>query len=296
MKSKILKNLLPRIESKSESFAHKIIKNVFYNKILEYNPDIEEASIEKYFKTRRADLYFKFKSGKEVVVEIQNSPITSKEITARTKDYNARGIYVLWIFYGDGKCLGSPKRPRNLKDIKVSPAEMRLHQLYRGRAYYMNIKFEEEEFKTTKPYALHFSFSDKFSPNLYRKRFDSFFIRNASLTYIPNWNLLCTNYGNYKIARFYDRNVKSTLMDIIKGFARRHGVSWDKSFAKLKKTKKFFKLVYGLFGDEYGRIFIIDVLLLLIKKSKLILNEKYLKNYKERLIRKVKTKNSQYLS
>ena len=55
MKSKILNHLIPEIESKSESFAHKVIKNFLYRKILENDTNILEASLEKYFETRRAD-------------------------------------------------------------------------------------------------------------------------------------------------------------------------------------------------------------------------------------------------
>jgi len=294
MKSKFLNYLIPKIESKSESFAHKAIKYLFYNKILEHNPNVIEASLEKYFETRRADVYFKFYTGQEIVVEIQNSPITSREITVRTKDYNIRGIYVLWVFYGDGKCVGSPKSPHHLKNMKISPAEMRLHQLYRGRVYYVNIKYQEGKFKPTQPYALHFSFSDTFSPILFRKRFDSFFIRNVNYTYISNWNLLCTNYGNYKIARFYDRNVKSTLVELLRGFAMRNNIFRNNKFYKLKNTKRFFKLTCNMFEDEYGKNIIIDSLLRLINNKKYILNKKYLQKYKKKLSKKGKTKINKY--
>ena len=294
MKSKILNHLIPEIESKSESFAHKVIKNLFYSKILENDSNIIEASLEKYFETRRADVYFKFKSGEEVVVEIQNSPITSKEITARTKDYNNRGIYVLWVFYGDGKCLGSPKSPNHLKNMKISPAEMRLHQLYRGRVYYVNITYQHEEFKTTPPYALHFSFSDKFSPILFRKRFDSFFIRHVNFSSIYKWNLLCATYGNYKIARFYDRSVKNTLIESLRRFAMRNNVFRDKLYSKVRNTKKFLKLAFNIFGDEFGKTIIIEALLRLVNTKKYTLNEKYLNNYKKKLFHRAKAKLNKY--
>ena len=295
MKSNFLKYLIPKIESKSESFAHKAIKYWFYNKILENNPHVIEATLEKYFETRRADVYFKFKTGQEIVVEIQNSPITSREITTRTKDYNNRGIYVLWVFYGDGKCVGSSKSPHHLKNIKVSPAEIRLHQLYRGRAYYVNIQYQEEKFQPTHPYALHFSFSDTFSPILFRKRFDSFFIRNVNFTFIPNWNLLCTTHGNYKIARFYDRNAKTTLVELLRGFAMRNNIFCNNSFYKIKNTKKFFKLTCNMFEDEYGKNIIIDALLRLINNKKYILNKNWLQKYKKRIHKKVTTKINKYL-
>jgi competence CoiA-like predicted nuclease len=290
MKSKSLNYLIPKVESKSESFAHKAIKHWFYNKVLENNPQVIEASLEKYFETRRADIYFKFNTGQEIVVEIQNSPITSREITLRTKDYNNRGIYVLWVFYADGKCVGSPKSPHHFKNMKISPAEIRLHQLYRGRVYYVNIQYQEERFKPTKPYALHFSFSDTFSPILFRKRFDSFFIRNVNYSFIPNWNLLCANYGNYKVARFYDRNAKNTLVEKLRGFAMRNNIFCNNSFYKIKNTKKFFKLTCNVFEDEYGKNIIIDAFLRLIKNKNYVLNKKYLEKIKKKLAKKAKTK------
>jgi len=110
--------LIPKLETKSESFAHKVIKQLIYAQIPKHNSHIVESSLEKYFEERRADVYFKFKSGEEVVVEIQNSRISSREITQRTKDYNLRDIYVLWILYGQGNCVGSIKIPTHEKDKK----------------------------------------------------------------------------------------------------------------------------------------------------------------------------------
>ncbi|MCK4284767.1 MAG: hypothetical protein KAX18_01140 [Candidatus Lokiarchaeota archaeon] len=290
MKYKLLNSLIPKIESKSESFAHKVIKQLLYRKMLENNSNIIEASLEKYFKSRRADVYFKFKSGQEVVVEIQNSPITSKEITARTKDYNNRGIYVLWILYGDGRCVGSPKNPKHIKNLKISPAEIRLHQLYRGRVYYVNIKYEEERITATLPFGLHFTNSDTIAPILFRKRYESFFVRNVNFTYIPSWNVLCTTHNNYKICRFYDRNVSNTLIENLRSFAKRNNFLRNQLLNNSKSTKKVFKLISTLFHDEYGQIFIINTLKRLIKNKELILKEKFLNKYEKKLKRKAQTK------
>ena len=290
MKYKLLNYLIPKIESKSESFAHKVIKQLLYKKILENNSNISDASLEKYFESRRADVYFKLKSGQEVVIEIQNSPITSKEITARTKDYNNRGIYVLWILYGDGRCVGSPKNPKHVKNLKISPAEIRLHQLYRGRVYYVNIKYDKEKITATLPFGLHFTNSDNIAPILFRKRFESFFIRNVNYTYIPSWNLLCTSSNNYKIARFYDRNAKSTLVESLRSFIKRTNLSRNQKIKNSKGTKKIFKVICLLYQDEYGKFFIIKALRQLIRNKELILKEKFLINYEKRLKRKAQTK------
>ncbi|MHA2181512.1 MAG: competence protein CoiA family protein [Promethearchaeota archaeon] len=290
MKYKLLNYLIPKIESKSESFAHKVIKQLFYRKILENNSNISEASLEKYFESRRADVYFKFNSGQEVVVEIQNSPITSKEITARTKDYNNRGIYVLWILYGDGRCVGSPKNPKHAKDLKISPAEIRLHQLYRGRVYYVNINYKGEKITATLPFGLHFTNSDTIAPILFRKRFESFFVRNVNFTYAPNWNLLCTSYNNYKIARFYDQNAKSSLVESIRSFAKRTILLKNQTNNKSKRTKKIFKKISTFFQDDYGKFFIIIALRQLIRNKELILQEKFLNKYEKKLKRNAQTK------
>jgi hypothetical protein len=290
MKYKMLNSLIPKIESKSESFAHKVIKQLFYKKVLESNSNIIEASLEKYFGSRRADVYFKFASGEEVVIEIQNSPITSKEITARTKDYNSRGIYVLWVLYGGGRCVGSPKDPKNSKNLKISPAEMRLHQLYGGRVYYVSIKYKKDKITTTLPFSMHFSYSDTIAPTLFRKRFISFFYRNVNYTFIPNWNILCAEYNKYKIARFYDKSIQTTLTKTLKDFARRNNAYKNLSLDKRKKTRRFFKLILSVLKDEFGELFIIHALLRLVAKRELILNKKYLKQKEIRLKRKVKTK------
>ncbi|MFW9772703.1 MAG: competence protein CoiA family protein [Candidatus Thorarchaeota archaeon] len=282
--------LIPQIESKSESFAHKVIKQLFYKKILENNPNIIEASLEKYFGSRRADVYFKFNTGQEVVIEIQNSHISSREITIRTKDYNERGIYVLWVLYGDGRCIGSPKNPKNSKNLKISPAEMRLHQLYRGRVYYVNIIYQEERITATLPFALHFSNSDCIAPILFRKRFQSFFYRNVNFNYIPNWNILCTTYDKYRIARFYDQNVRSKLIEDLREFALRNSIYKNMTYHKSKNTKKFLKIITKVLDDEFGKLFIISALLRLTAKKELLLNKKILKKYQSKLKRKAKSK------
>ncbi len=290
MKYKLLNSLIPKIESKSESFAHKVIKQLLYKKILENNSNIVEASLEKYFKSRRADVYFKLKSGQEVAVEVQNSPITSREITTRTKDYNNRGIYVLWILYGDGRCVGSPKNPKHAKNVKISPAELRLHQLYRGRVYYVNIKYEGEKITATLPFGLHFTNSDKIAPILFRKRFESFFVRNVNFTYIPNWSLLCTTNNNYKIARFYDRNAKSTLVEDLSSILKRTNLLRNQTLNNSKSTKKIFKVISALFQDDYGKFFILIALRQLIRNKELMLKEKFLNKYEKKLKKKAQTK------
>ncbi|MFX1574331.1 MAG: competence protein CoiA family protein [Promethearchaeota archaeon] len=283
-----MSHLFSKLDTKSESFAHKVIKQLIYKQVLKHNTDIVGASLEKYFGERRADVYFKFKSGKEVIVEIQNSQISSKEITQRTKDYNLKDIYVLWILYGQGNCVGSVKIPAHEKDKKISPAEMRIHHIYRGRVYYVNINSYEDRTTATKPYALCFSNSDKIKPVLFKKHFDSFFIRNVNFLFIPNWNLMCKTYNKYKIARFYDKHSKYALANMIKQLAIRYNVFREKKYKKKKYTKKFLKLINNFFQDEYGKFIILDAIIKLVVYNKLLLNKQCLVKYKKKLKKNAK--------
>ena len=86
--------------TKSESFYHKAIKKLIFKYISEKNKNILDRSLEKLIDNRRADVYFKLKSGKQIVVEVQNSNITIKEIIDRTEYYNKNGIYIIWILHG----------------------------------------------------------------------------------------------------------------------------------------------------------------------------------------------------
>ncbi|TFF99390.1 MAG: hypothetical protein EU541_05065, partial [Promethearchaeota archaeon] len=86
-----ISNLYKALSNKSESFSHKLIKQSIYEQVLERNRSVKKGSIEKNFKTRIADIFFKLKDGKEVVVEIQHSGISHKEIKDRTLQYNQLG-------------------------------------------------------------------------------------------------------------------------------------------------------------------------------------------------------------
>ncbi|KKL88421.1 hypothetical protein LCGC14_1924850, partial [marine sediment metagenome] len=97
-----MKNKLLLESNKSESLYHKAIKQLIFKSATEKNNPIIEKSLEKHFGNRRADVYFKLKSGEEIVVEVQNSKITVKEIKQRTEDYNKKNIFVLWILHGMG--------------------------------------------------------------------------------------------------------------------------------------------------------------------------------------------------
>ncbi|GAG59702.1 unnamed protein product, partial [marine sediment metagenome] len=72
----------------AESYFHRTIKLLLYKNLYENDKSVVKRSLEKYLGNRYADVYLKLNTGKEIVVEVQNSKITVKDIIARTKDYN----------------------------------------------------------------------------------------------------------------------------------------------------------------------------------------------------------------
>ena len=162
----------------SESYFHKAIKQLLYEKLYEENDLIIERSIEKYIGKRFADIYFKLENGQEVVIEVQNSYIPVKEIIKRTEDYNKLGIYVLWILHGEGKSVASFKYPKDEKDTRISLAENYLFRMYGGRVYYLNLKIKKKAVFLSSIFALYFSKPwKKNRRRLFKARYAHFYIR-----------------------------------------------------------------------------------------------------------------------
>lgn len=250
--------------TKSESFYHKKIKQLIFECATERNKAISDKSLEKYLNSRRADVYFKMKSGDKIAVEVQNSKITVKEIKKRTEDYTKKGIYVLWILHGMGPCVASKKRPENKRDCKISTTESFLHRIYFGRVYYVNVDINKKRGTTiSTPFALHYSSSSKKkNRKMFSSHYEKYFIRNVNFMKIPNWNLLTVDYNGFKLARFYDKNVKSVLKREIHSC-----VSGE--IGCNRNNKKIRKLVLKRFSSTYGSRLILESLLELIKENKL---------------------------
>ncbi len=265
-----MSNLLSIHNSKSESFYHKAIKRLFFKFISEKNKNIIEMSLEKYIYNRRADVYFRLNSGEQIVVEVQNSKISVKEIVERTEHYNKIGVYVLWILHGNGSCTASPKFPHDENDIKINQVENFLHWMYGGRVYYVNFNFYKEKTTISIPFALHFSpSSKKKNHKMFRTKFESYYIKNVNFARIPSWNLLCVNYNGYKLARFYDKSIKR----VVKGQIIRF---YNKYLNESKNQKKLIDLIINHFKQKYGLFLISQALIELINNKKIELNQKHL--------------------
>lgn len=270
-----MKNL-SSFSTPAESWIHKILKKLLYQKIYENN-DIVEYSLEKYFGNRFADIYFRLINNQEIVIEIQNSAITVKEIINRTKDYNQKGIYVLWILHGNGKCVASPKEPRDSRKIKISPAESYLHKMYGGRVYYINLIKSGKKVSISLPFALHFTkLLDKRKRGMFKSRFHIFFYRDSNFMNIPNWRLLCTEFSEFKIARFYDKNLKVVLkQEILKKFTLKAN--------KTIKTKKSLYRITNCFKKKYGEYIILMVLMELNRQNIIQLSYKIIKKIRRKI-------------
>ncbi|MFX0040137.1 MAG: competence protein CoiA family protein [Promethearchaeota archaeon] len=288
-----MSNILSIHNTKSESFYHKTIKRLFFKYISENNRGITEKSLEKYINNRRADVYFRFKSGEQIVIEIQNSKIPIKEIITRTEFYNNDGIYILWILYGDGACVASAKFPEDKRNIKISTLENFLHRMYGGRVYYVNLHFYNDKITISPPFALHFSLSScKKYRKIFQTKYEKFYIKNVNYAKIPSWSLLCVNYNGFKLARFYDRSIKIILKKEIFMFLKKKvNEDLDNDRSDLKnvqiyhgrriidlqyyKKKKLIKLILKHFNNTYGKYIIFQSIVELIQERKIDFDKKY---------------------
>ncbi|MFX1327447.1 MAG: competence protein CoiA family protein [Promethearchaeota archaeon] len=270
-----MSNLLLAYNNKSESFYHQAIKRLIFKYISNSNRNIAEKSLEKYINNRRADVYFRLKSGEKIVVEVQSSKISVKEIINRTEHYNNYSMHVLWILYGNGSCVASTKFPEDKRNAKISTVEYFLHKMYGGRVYYVNINFYKDKTTISAPFALHFSFpSKKKYRKIFQTKYEIYYIKNVNFTKISSWNLLCVNYNGFKLARFYDKNIKIVLKEKIIRFLKFNSDVY-------KSKKKLIKLIVNHFKQKYGRALIYRAVLELTQEKKVDLNHKIIHRIKK---------------
>jgi competence CoiA-like predicted nuclease len=195
------------------------MKEYWYYTFPLVNPIIKRQ-LEFRFEDQIADVYFELRDGNKVAIECQNSPITKKKIIERTKKYTKKDIFVLWIFNGSGTCVSEEKRPSNIEKVRVLGEEKRLHNLYGGRIYYMNVVGNEV---IHEPYALHYSpyFENKRSETSIYGR-DKYYkeCQSATVGDIPSYKIVCNEYNGYKLARFMDKNVSISCTEQLLTYIR----------------------------------------------------------------------------
>ncbi|GAH33547.1 unnamed protein product, partial [marine sediment metagenome] len=74
--------------------------------------------------------------------------------------------------------------------------------MYGGRVYYVNLNIRKNKASLRTPFALHFSKPlNQKRHGFFKTRYDSYYFRDSNFTEIPSWNILCTEFSGYKIAR-----------------------------------------------------------------------------------------------
>lgn len=266
------------ISTPAESYSHRAIKLFLYKYIFENDKAVIKRSLEKYLGNRFADVYLQLKTGQEIAIEVQNSKISPKDLIDRTKDYTKQGVYVLWILYGEGKCVASPKYPIDAKCVKISLAENTLHRIYGGRVYYVNLDLNNNKAALKTPFALHFSKPIKKKlREVFKTRYNSYFFRDSIFTQIPSWNILCTEFSGYKIARFYDKNLKTVLKGKIVN------VYYKEKKAR-NKEKRIIKAILHAFDKKYGLYLIYYVIIELINQDKIDFCRKIINKIQKKIL------------
>ncbi|MHA2289701.1 MAG: competence protein CoiA family protein [Promethearchaeota archaeon] len=240
----------------SESFEHLRIKEFFYENIPLDN-EIDVIKKEYPIGNRKADVYCKLIDGKEIVIEIQHSIILTKNLLQRTKEYNENNCYVLWVFNGSS----FERYPKIEDNIHYLSFEKCSHMLYRGRVYYINVT----KIGVYSPvYPLHFAnYYERKSSNYgfryYRKSLDK---KSVIPSAIPSLQFKTFKNRGYKLAGFYDENVRKRCMQEIRQFLREYD-NIDKEIHDIKKLNPYQKklfIIMAIYGQQYGLHLIYNVL------------------------------------
>ena len=85
----------------SESIEHIKIKKYLYDNIPLINP-IKNIEQEHRIGNQIIDLFVELEDSKKIAIEIQHSKIYKKDLLNRTRKYNQKDIFVLWILNGNG--------------------------------------------------------------------------------------------------------------------------------------------------------------------------------------------------
>jgi len=256
-----------------ETVEHKTMKDYWYHIFPLFN-SIKSRTLEYWLGDQIADVYFELReNGEKIAIECQNSPISSKKIMERTAKYTNKGIYVLWVFNASGSVVSEEKFPQNSEKVRVLKEETRVHNLYSGRIYYMNVVGEEV---ISPPFAIHFSpyFEyKKLEGNIYGR--DKYYrgLKNVVYGNIPTYKIVCSDYTNYKLARFMDKNMSILCTDHLKASIR------ELCVIKMRKgeldNNSEFKIPVNLVIDQVKDEFGYYLPYLLLKRSKKIKKVKF---------------------
>jgi hypothetical protein len=247
--------------SYNESFYHRLSKSLLLKAIISENRIIR-YEFEKRIGDHRPDIFLHLFSGKKIVIEIQNSNISTKKVIQRTKFYNSLGIYTLWLVNGKGPCVISKKHPRDQKISKISSLEKYLFGLYGGRVYYLNLNQGKRQ--GIEVFTLYFGLPNKkeYRNKKFHTKFSSYWVRNTFFVPLRSNSILCTKCNGLKIARFYDKNffcsLKASILTVSNQLKN-----------KLITKGMLLKRIEYKFSPRFGKFLVHYAMFSLIKEGKL---------------------------
>ncbi|MFX1589445.1 MAG: competence protein CoiA family protein [Promethearchaeota archaeon] len=188
----------------SESIEHIKIKKYLYDNIPIVN-SIKIIEQEYRIGDQIIDLFVELEDGKKIAIEIQHSKIYKNDLLNRTRNYNQKGIFVLWILNGNGPYYY--RIPKNEQGVIISSSERELHNMYQGRVYYINVAKE----RIIAPiYAVHFA-------SYYEKRksqYGTIYYKKSSIKRSVIWNPIYSMHlhtfrsKGFQLTRFNDQNLR----------------------------------------------------------------------------------------
>lgn len=254
-------------QGSNESPYHRKAKYLLSNILLsQFNHNIHHIITEESIADRRADVFVELHSKQQIAIEIQNSVMSVKELQERTKTYNKNRIFVLWLLNGNGPVCAERKTEEIAQNVKLSTLERHLHYVYGGRVYYLNL---ENSMKELHLFALHYSCSlkRKYRNKRFKTPYSYYYVMNQDPVRIPGYALLCTQFNNTRLARFYDKNIVYSLMDEIKAFS---------STNKTITNKKLLNAIVNYFF-KYNRSVLYHAILNLISRNEIAIKSRNIK-------------------
>ncbi|MFX0148357.1 MAG: competence protein CoiA family protein [Candidatus Hodarchaeota archaeon] len=242
--------------NKNESIEHSKIKKYLFDNIPLNNP-IKVIEQEYRISDQVADIYIELIDHKKIALEIQHSKITRKDLINRTKNYNQKNIYVLWILNGNGPYYY--RVPKNEQGVIISSSERELHRMYQGRLYYMNMAKDEI---IAPIYSVHFAsyYRKKITPygTIQYKR--SSIKRTIAWSLLPSLSLKIFKNVGLQLARFSDQSLKDQCKNDLIHLLNAFVVYQSQNSQSTKKKGLPLGYVIRRFSKLYDKFLLFDVL------------------------------------
>lgn len=124
--------------------------------------------------------------------------------------------------------------------------------------------------------------------NTIRRKYVFEKFQHSFLLFIPSWNIFLKTSGQYKIARFYDKNFLIAVVTKFKFLIHKVSGFQTLSLTSSKETKNLYNIITRNLDSAFGEALILEAFQYLINTNQLIINPKYLLKQKKRLNKKMK--------